>query len=423
MSKYCIFFCLLLSALTAFARQLEPAPPEQAGFAPERLEKIDAMLGSYTKDHSVAGVAAIVARNGKIVYYKASGYRNIEQKEPLQKDDLYRIASQTKAVTCVAAMMLYEEGMFLLEDPVSKYIPEFRKPEVLKSFHEADSSYTTEPANREVTIHDLLTHTSGLSYPVIGTKEARAIYSKAGIPLGFEPRPIKLADKMKTLAGLPLVHQPGEAYTYGLSIDMLGYLVEVVSGKSLCDFFRERIFEPLGMKDTYFYVPEDKQQRLATVYTYNNAWEPILRSNDPNLDHTYPLVTNGTYYSGGAGLCSTAYDFAVFLQMLANGGEYNGQRLLSPHTVRLITSNQLGNLSMYFSKNKLGFGFEIVTEAGSVQSPLPTGTFMNGGFWGSGGWVDPRSGVVAVLWTQHSSHAWVEMQNKFRVMIYSALRE
>lgn len=423
LQRVMVTIVLLLLWQTVIAQQLTHTSPEKAGFSSERLQKITEMINSYSKDHQVAGIVAIVAREGKIVYHSASGYRDIEAGIPMQKDDIYRIASQTKSVTCTAVMMLYEEGKFLLDDPVSKYIPEFRNPEVLESFNEVDSTYTTKPANREVTIHDLLTHTSGISYPVIGSEEAKAIYAKADVPLGFEPRPVKLEEKMKTLAGLPLLHQPGERYTYGLSIDVLGYLVEVISGKSLADFFRERIFEPLGMEDTYFYVPPDKHSRLATVYSYNSAFETVVRPDDPNIDHTYPLVADGTYYSGGAGLSSTAHDFTRFLQMLLNGGEYNGRRLMSPHTIRLMTINQIGDLGLWGSPNKMGYGFEVVTEKGSTSSPWHGGTFSGGGFWGSGHWVEPSTGIVAVLWTQHSSQAWVEMQNKFRVMVYGALTE
>ncbi|HEY6082580.1 MAG TPA: serine hydrolase domain-containing protein [Chitinophagaceae bacterium] len=425
LTRFILFF-FLLSSQSLFA-QLRPAVPETEGFSSARLKKIDAMLHGYTDnpEHTVAGVAAIVARNGRIVYYTAAGYRDIAHKIPLQKDDIFRIASQTKAVTAVAVMMLYEEGKILLDDPISKYIPEFSHPKVLKTFDAADSSYTTVPASREVTIRDLLTHTSGISYAVIGTKEANAIYGKAGIPVGFEPRHIRLADKMKILAGLPLMHQPGAAFTYGLSIDILGYMVEIVSGMSLKDFFRQRIFEPLGMKDTYFYIPPAKQSRLAKVYTTNEKGEAVEDdSKDSSGANTiYPLVKNGTYYSGGAGLCSTAYDYAVFLQMLENGGIYNGHRLLSPSTVRLMTTNQIGDLGLWGSPDKFGLSFEVVTENGSARFPWNPGTFSWGGFWGSLYWADPKAGIVAQIWTQHPAAGWTEMSNKFKVMVYSALEK
>lgn len=405
------------------AQQFKKTPPEQAGFSQERLQKLTEMLHSYTDDHKVAGTVALVARNGKIVYHEAAGYRDVKAKVPLQKDDIYRIASQTKSVTCAAVMMLYEEGKFLLDDPVSEYLPEFRNPEVLKSFNEEDSSYTTEPASREVTIHDLLTHTSGISYPVIGLKEARAIYAKAGISMGFEPRLVKLADKMKILGSLPLMHQPGEAYTYGLSIDVLGYLIEVISGKSFNDFLNERLFNPLGMKDTYFYVPADKQSRMAKVYTRIEGEIAENTSNDSlGINTIYPFTKNGTYYSGGAGLSSTAYDYAIFLQMLLNGGEYNGKRFLSPYTIRLMTINQIGDIPVWGS-NRIGFGFEVITEQSSTLLPWNEGMYAFGGFWGSNFWVDPEADIVALIWSQDSNAHWIDMQNKFKVMVYAALEE
>lgn len=408
----------------SIAPRLSAADPEDAGFSPARIEKLDQLLENYTgTDHRVAGAAALIARKGKIVYHTAHGFRDIEANDLLERDDIFRLASQTKTITAAAVMMLYEEGKFLLDDPVSKYIPEFRNPRVLDEFNPEDSSYTTKPAKSEPTIRQLLTHTSGLSYAVIGTEAARAIYAKAGIRIGFEPHPYKLADKMKKLAALPLIHEPGTVYSYSLSIDMLGYLVEVLSGMELNAFFRERIFEPLGMKDTYFYLPAEKHSRLVTVYATDNQHKTIQRENDPALDHTYPLVSGGTYYSGGAGLNSTVEDYARFLQMLVNGGEYNGHRLLSPHTIRLMTSNQIGDLGMWASPNKMGLGFEITTEKGSLQGPLQEGAFGFGGFWGTWGWADPASDLVVVLMTQHSSFVSGEFLNKFRVMVYSALTE
>lgn len=402
----------------------QAASPEEVGFSSERLAKLDQLLESFTgKDHRVAGAAAFIARKGKVVYYTASGYRDIEAGNPMERDDIFRIASQTKTITAIAVMMLYEEGKFLLDDPVSKYIPEFRNPQVLDTFNAEDTSYTTKPAKSEPTIRQLLTHTSGLSYAVIGTEEARAIYAKAGVRIGFEPNPDKLADKMKILAGLPLMHEPGTVYSYSLGLDMAGYLVEVVSGKPLNEFFRERIFEPLGMKDTHFYLPPEKHSRLVTVYGLDDQFKTIRRPNDPALDHTYPLVKNGTYYSGGAGLCSTVEDYGKFLQMLLNGGQYNGHRLLSPHTIRLITSNQIGDLAIWGSPNKMGLGFEITSEKGSIQGPLQEGAFAFGGFWGTWGWADPASDLVVVLMTQHSTFTSIDMMNKFRVMVYGALTE
>lgn len=409
--------------MTLFA-QLKVTSPESEGFSSARLAKITGMLRSYTSGHRVAGVVALVVRNGKIVYYDAAGYNDIATGRLMKKDDIFRIASQTKAITGVAVMMLYEEGKFLLDDPVSKYIPEFKGLKVLKSFNAADSSYTTEPAKREVTIRDLLTHTSGISYPVIGTKESDAIYGKADVPTGFEARHITLAEGMRRLSKLPLMHQPGEAWTYGLNIDVLGYLVEVVSGMSLKDFFHKRIFEPLGMKDTYFYLPPDKRSRLAETYTDKDGKTVENDAKDSTGACTFYPTVNGSYYSGGAGLSSTAYDYATFLQMLENDGEYNGHRLLSPSSVKMMTSNQVGDHMKGWNPDE-GFGltFGLVSKDGGAKFPWNPGTFYWGGYWGSGYWVDPKAGIVAQIWTQDPVAATFEMTDKFKVMVYSALEK
>ena len=214
--------------------------PESAGMSSERLQRIDKVLQEYADKKWIAGGSAIVAHNGKIVYYKAIGYDDTENKMKLKRDAIFRIASQTKAITSVAVMMLYEEGKFLLKDPVSKYIPEFKNQQVLDKFNAADTTYTTVPAKSEITIHDLLTHTSGIGYAQIGSKEATAIYAKNGIVGGIGVGHIILGDEMRKLGSLPLLHQPGEQWTYGLNTDLLGYLVEVVSGMSLDDFFAKK---------------------------------------------------------------------------------------------------------------------------------------------------------------------------------------
>lgn len=413
-----IFFFLsviLLFSEVAFSQELQPGNPGEAGFSAERLEHIDEMLQGYISEGKIAGAVALIARNGKIVYHKGLGY---------DKNAIFRIASQSKAVTSVAVMMLYEEGKLLLDDPVSVYIPEFKDPQVLDDFNPADSSYTTVAAKREVTVRDLLTHTSGLDYPVIGSKEAKAIYAKAGIPVGFEEKPFKLGDKMKILAGLPLMHQPGEKFTYGLNTDMLGYLVEVISGQSLAGFFRERIFEPLGMEDTYFYLPGDKQERLAEVYTEGKEGRTVdmPQVGYQGINKDYPVL-GSTYYSGGAGLVSTAHDYTLFLQMLLNGGEYGGERLLSPHTIRLITTNQIGDLSIW-GPDKFGLGFQVTTRQGAAAFPWHKGSFSWGGYYGSHYWADPGSNLTAIILTQEIPNTeWPAISAKFKNMVYSALME
>jgi CubicO group peptidase (beta-lactamase class C family) len=415
-----LFTCVVGLTLAQTPRHytLQEAGPEAAGFSAERLGRMDRVIQEYVDQKRIPGAVALVARHGKIIYYKGFGQDDVDAKTPLKRDAIFRVASQTKAVTSVAAMMLFEEGKFLLDEPVSKYLPAFKNPKVLSTFNEKDSSYTTVPAKSEITIRQLLSHTSGISYAGIGTKEANAIYAKAKVPSGIGTPNDKLADAMNKLGGLPLIHQPGEKWSYGLNTDVLGYLVEVLSGTTLDAFFRTRIFEPLGMKDTYFYLPKDRHNRLATLYMEDQNKAYRKRPAQGNQTPDYPKQA-GTYYSGGAGLSSTAYDYAVFLQMLLNGGEYNGKRLLSPATVRMMTSNQIGELSLGLKKFGLGFG--LITEREAARMPVSAGSFEWGGIFGTTYWADPQEGVVALLYTQKFPNSYGDLADKFRVLVYQAL--
>jgi CubicO group peptidase (beta-lactamase class C family) len=406
----------------ASGQPLLESKPESAGMSSERLQRIDRMVNDYIKENHIAGASAIIARNGRIVYYKALGYDDIDTKEKLKRDAIFRIASQTKAVTSVAIMMLYEEGKLLLKDPVSKYIPEFRKQQVLDKFNEADSTYSTVPAKREVTIHDLLTHTSGIDYAQIGSKEATAIYAKNGIPAGIGMGNMLLGEAMRKLGSLPLLHQPGEKWTYGLNTDLLGYLVEVISGMSLADFFTRKIFQPLGMKDTYFYLPKEKHKRLVTLYTEDSLNHLVKAPPSFELNGTvrtnYP-AEEGRYYSGGGGLSSTAMDYAIFMQMLLNGGIYNGKRILGRSTVTMMTVSQYDKIS--WPDAKMGLGFSIATEKSLASSPLSPGSFSWGGMFSSSYWIDPKEKIVAQLFLNQFPQSHGEIHDKFKVLVYQAL--
>lgn len=416
-------FSICFFTQISFSQVLKEANPELAGMSSERLKRIDKTLQEYIDKKWIAGGSAIIARDGKIVYYKGLGYDDVEHKTSLKRDAIFRIASQTKAITSVAVMMLYEEGKFLLKDPVSKYIPEFKNQQVLDKFNPADSTYSTVPAKRDITIHDLLTHTSGIGYAQIGSKEATAIYAKNGIVGGIGVGQIILGDKMKKLGSLPLLHQPGEQWTYGLNTDLLGYLVEVISGMSLDDFFRKKIFEPLGMKDTYFYLPKEKYNRLVTLYTEDSLKQVIkaAASFDIKGDFTsnYP-ATPGTYFSGGGGLSSTALDYAIFMQMLLNCGEYNSKRILSRASVKMMTVSQYDKLN--WPENKMGLGFSLSTEKSVAVSPLSPGTFAWGGMFSSSYWIDPKEKIVAQLFLNQYPQSHGEIHDKFKVLVYQALK-
>lgn len=418
----------LLYFTTAISQSTHPVlsiaqTPEAGGFSSKRLSRIDTALKEFVDKGRMNGAVAMIVHDGKIVYYKNFGYNDQEAKTPMPKDGIFRIASQTKAITSVAVMMLFEEGKFMLDDPISNFIPEFKNPKVLDKYNKADTTYTTVAAKREITIRDLLTHTSGLGYAQIGTTEAKNIYYKAGVIGGIGVPDFVLADKMKILGGLPLFHQPGEKWTYGLNDDVLGYLIEVVSGMSLKDFLTKRIFEPLGMKDTYFYLPADKKNRLVMLYTEDSSTKKLVKMPEKlnlyaDMYRDYPKM-NGTYYSGGAGLSSTVYDYAIFLQMLLNGGEYNGKRILSHNSVRMMTMNQIGDISR--GANKFGLGFGITTERGSALLPTQEGTFEWGGMFATTYWVDPKEKLIGLVYRNIWPTSWGSLGNLYKVLVYQAM--
>jgi CubicO group peptidase (beta-lactamase class C family) len=382
-------------------------------------------MNSWVRDKWVNGSVALIARKGKIVFYKAYGFNDLDTKSPLDKNGIFRIASQTKAITTVAAMMLWEEGKFSIDDPVSKFIPSFANQTVLSKFQQKDTTFTTVPAKRPITIRDLLTHTSGLGYPAIGTTEAKAIYAKNKISGGVGEKSPSLSDAMTRLGTLPLLFQPGEQWMYGLNTDLLGYLVEVWSGMTLEDFFSKRIFQPLGMKDTHFNLPSEKASRLVNFF--QEGADGIKKQDKVlgGLDMNFPLQKH-TYFSGGGGLSSTIYDYAVFLQMLLNGGEYNGTRFLAHNTVRLMTMNQIGDLFVNLgtpTENKFGFGFSIITEEGSRLSPSQAGTYAWGGAFSTSYWVDPKEKMIVLLYRQMWGSHVADTDKAFRPLVYQAIND
>ncbi len=387
----------------------------------ERLAKIDGLINDYIKKDWVRGVVTIVVKDNKVVQYKGYGYANAETKQLMARDELFRIASQTKALTATGIMILFEQGKLYLDEPAADFIPEFKNPVVLDKFNPADSGYTTVPAKRDITIRDLLTHTSGIDYAGIGSDNMKAIYAKAGLEPGFnmEKRNQSLLDAIKILAKLPLVHQPGEKWTYGLNFDVLGSIIEIVSGTSLSDFLTKNIFEPIGMKDTYFNVPANKAGRLAAVYTEDSLHQVVrFKKQKDGPDPDYPLVKK-TYFSGGADLTSTAFDYAQFLQMLLNGGTYNGHEILSPRTVQIMTSNQL---NFDFGINTFGLSFEIVSDKGAARDVRNKGSFAWGGYWGTTFWADPKAHLICLIMTQQTPNSHSDLSDKFKDMVYASLK-
>jgi CubicO group peptidase (beta-lactamase class C family) len=383
------------------------------GFDPARLERIDRWVERLIAAKQIPGAVVMLVRSGE-TYHKAYGTRDLGTGAPMRTDDIFRIASQTKAITSLAVMMLWEEGRVGLDDPIGRYIPAFREQTVLATFNPADSSFESKPARRRITIRQLLTHTSGLDYADIGSAQFQAIYAKAGITaIGREGD--VLARSIDALGRLPLAHEPGETFTYGLSIDVLGRLVEVVSGMPLDRFLRTRIFEPLGMRDTGFELPPDRRTRLVALHEDSAG---VLRaSHSPNgLVHPDFPARKVTYFAGGAGLSGTTADYARFLQLFLNGGELDGVRLLGRKTVELMLTNQIASLPVAF-----GLGFALETPANDHRSPASVGTFSWSGAFSTYYWADPKERLVALIYTNvYGGNAAIE--GPFKALVYGALR-
>jgi CubicO group peptidase (beta-lactamase class C family) len=396
----------------------QPASTErrtaQVGFDGTRIARIDAYLNRLISEQRIPGAVIMLVRNGHVEYQKAFGYRNVATKVPMRPDDIFRMASQTKAITSLAAMMLWEEGKFSLDDPVSLYLPEFDKQTVLAKFNPADSSYTTVPAKRPTTIRQLLTHTSGLDYADIGSDEFKAIYAKAGVSaMGHEGE--LLADKVRILGKLPLAVQPGERFTYSLSLDVVGRLVEVWSGMPLDQFLRTRILTPLKMNDTWFELPAEKRARLVTLHSEKDGKVTPMVEPQGAMNPDYP-ARKVTYFAGGAGLAGTTADYARFLQLFLNGGELDGVRLLSRKTVELMLTNQIPKLQPAF-----GLGFALETPENDFRSIVTSGSFSWGGAFNTTYWADPKEHLIGLIYTNVLGST-VALGDQFKIFVYSAMR-
>jgi CubicO group peptidase (beta-lactamase class C family) len=400
------------------AADLPRVRPEIVGLSTERLDRIGTVMQKYVDEGRLGGVVTLVARAGKVAYLQANGRLDPATGAPMPVDGIFRIASQTKAVTSVAVMILFEEGKILLGDPVSKYIPEFRATTVaVPEASKKGPGYTIVPAKRQITIRDLLTHTSGISY---GDGPAKDLYKQAGIQGWFlADRPEPVGAYIKKLAGLPFDAQPGEKFIYGYNTDVLGYLVEVVSGMSLADFFRTRITEPLAMADTSFFLPAEKTGRLSVVYGIGKDGKAEVVSDPKDVCYVKgPRVC----YAGGAGLLSTAEDYARLLLMLQSGGEWGGVHILSPKSVELMTVDHCGPL--YTSPgNGFGLGFWVTKELGRNGEPGSVGAFGWGGAYHTTYWVDPAEKLVAVFMTQLLPATGSDAQAKFKALVYQSIVE
>jgi CubicO group peptidase (beta-lactamase class C family) len=407
--------CILLS-INTFSQKpqqfITGQAPEKVGFSVERLNRIEELLNRKMAEKRIPGAVVFVARHGQVVLDKAFGMNNIEAKKALKNNDIFRIMSMSKALTSTAVMMLYEEGRFTLDEPISKYIPAFKNSQILDSVYK-DSTFKAHPAKNEITIRHLLTHTAGIPYQ-------NKIYEKAGIPFYYSVKNEKISETIPRLAALPKMHEPGEKFTYGLNSDVLGYFVEVISGMPFDQFLKKRIFEPLGMTDTGFYVEDAKKDRLVKVYEEIGT-EPGITPKPQSVWTDYPIMGAKTYFSGGAGLTSTAQDYAKFCQMMLNGGSFNNQKLLSRKTIELMTQNQINDLEVWDRKNKFGLGFEIYTPKGHAKLPSSTGAYEWGGMYYTHYTIDPTEDLLMVIFFQvFPSKGW-GIEKQVQQLIYQAI--
>jgi CubicO group peptidase (beta-lactamase class C family) len=418
----CLLVVLLIVAPSAQQRSAAPSRPaaQPAGFSAERLGGLDAALQQYVDDKRVAGAVALVLRDGRSVYQKAVGWSDQDAGRRMATDTIFRIASQTKAITSVAILQLAEEGRLTLGSAVSQFIPAYAKTTVVVR---SEAGVTTVPARRQITIRDLLTHTAGISYGtdshLAAQYQAKGLGPAAGRGWYTADKDEPVCETMERLASLPFVAQPGDAYVYGYNTDILGCVVERASGVPLDKYIESRITGPLGMKDTHFFLPPDQKDRLAVVYT-SDSDGGIVRAAEGGKGQGHYVEGPRRNFAGGAGLLSTARDYARFLEMIRRGGTLDGVRILSPRSVALMNTNQVGTLYSTAGRG-FGLGFETTDRYGAngMQS---VGSYGWGGAYGSSYRVDPDERLVLVMMVQIFDRP-SDITDKFHTLVYQALEE
>jgi len=417
LSVMAVVVLLWAVAHAPFAQAPSSLHPQDVGLSPARLARLTETLHAYVEEGRLPGGVMLVARRGEVAYLEAFGLRDRESRAPMREDSLFRIASQTKAIVSTMILMLQEDGRLLITDPVGKYLPEFAKTTVAVA--RSGGGYDVVAARRPVTLRDLLTHTSGVGY---GGGAGAERWEAAGITgWYFADRDEPIADTVSRMASLPFEAQPGERWVYGYSIDILGAVAEKASGQPLDQLLAARIFQPLGMTDTQFYVPESKADRLVTVYSAGPSG--LTRTPDEGGMQSQGAYVAGprTSFSGGAGLVSTARDYGRFLQMLLNGGALDGTRLLSRNTVALMTTDHLPEGVAFRPGQGFGLGFSVVTDVGARGTPGSVGEYGWGGAYHSTYWVDPVEEMVVVYLTQVIPAGDLDDHDRIRAMVYAAL--
>ncbi|HCI53535.1 MAG TPA: serine hydrolase [Gallionella sp.] len=435
-----IFLILALFVNSAQAEEIRTVKPEEVGLSSARLGNIGKMIQGEIEQNKMAGAVVLVARHGKIAYFETFGRADTDR--PMQRDTMFRICSMTKPVVTLAVLQLYEEGKLLLSDPVAKYIPEFSRPKVIEMLPEgANPPFRLIPAKRDITIKDLLTHTAGMPYPFASEwypkdrllNQMHLIYEEAGISSGMYETEGSIGDMVKRLARLPIASQPGDAFIYGMAADVQGYLVEVVSGQKLDDYISTHIFAPLKMNDSYFFVPESKQNRLSAVW--KSDWHGQLDKVTPGPhkegDYVYSptFQTQGpkTFLSGGVGIVTTPYDYFRFSQMLLNKGELDGVRVVSRKTVELMTRNQIGKLfetTLHDEGWKFGLGLGIQVDREHNVDAGDAGTFEWAGLYSTRFSVNPKEEKITIFLSQtHPFHHHFDLWDKLLVMSSASIAD
>jgi CubicO group peptidase (beta-lactamase class C family) len=412
-------FALLTLGLTspAGARDFSATRPESVGMSAERLERIGPAMQRYIDAELVPGTVTAILRRGKLVHLDVRGSMDVADGQEMRRDTVFRIASMTKPITSAALMMLWEEGRFQLRDPVSRFLPEFADVQVSTTSDASGNTGELVPLERPIQIRDMLTHTAGLANNYLGNAQAYRAH------MAEIDRDTDLEAYIEHLAALPLNYQPGSRWEYSTATSVVGRLVEVISGMSLDEFFHERLFEPLDMNDTHFYLDESYAERLAAQYSPGDD-EKIVEQ-DPGSAESRWISGPQTLFSGSGGLVSTVDDYLRFQQMMLNGGELNGTRVLSPATVSLMIDNHTGDLPIWLGGPGMGFGlgYGVVVDRGAAGTPLSEGAAYWGGAYCTISWLDPAEEIVAVLMTQVRPYTHINIRQDFQVLTYQAITE
>ena len=423
MKKQFISACVCLLAFASCStKPVADCHPQQLiynadvsdAFITERLSRIDSAFQWYVDAGYMPQCVTMVVHRGRVVHHKAYGWRDIEHQIPCQTTDIFRMASQTKAIAIVGLMTLFEEGKFQLDEPIKKYIPEFADPVVLDSYDNRTGKYTTHPAKRDITIRDLITHTSGLCYNGVFMN----ICKEHGVyPLNSLDS-VTLEENVRRMATLPLKHEPGEAFTYSMNIDVLGRLAEILSGQDIYTFLKERVLDPLGMNETCFYLPEDRVSRLVTLYEYPVGGPLQPCSNE--VYQTYPYAGAKMLCSTGAGLCGPIEDYAKFCQMILNNGEFNNHRILGRKTLEMMQQNGVADL-----RGEIGFGmaWDVFRPQNAHNTIVSVGSMRWGGMFGTDYIIDPEEQLILLMYVNHvNNFSGYNPKTLMHNVVYQALR-